>query len=130
LRARRARRSRCFSYTSHLIALGYREPYPILLWGLLPCFWIYWEAGKAIRAEHEAARSQGGPANPYLAWIETYSGDEYAATVSEILEVCERAAGRADPELRERMMAAFHRSSVLEWMFWDSAYRLEEWPSF
>jgi len=26
------------------------------------------------------------------------------------------------------MQRAFERSARLEWMFWDSAYRLEQWP--
>jgi thiaminase (transcriptional activator TenA) len=30
--------------------------------------------------------------------------------------------------LRERMHAAFTRATQLEWVFWDSAYRLETWP--
>jgi thiaminase/transcriptional activator TenA len=111
----------CFSYTNHLLVLAWQEPYPVLLWGLLPCFWIYWEVGKAIRAE-------SAPTNPYRAWIETYSGEEYAATVSTIIEVCESAAERADPALRARMREAFERSALLEWMFWDSAWRMEGWP--
>ena len=28
----------------------------------------------------------------------------------------------------ERMHAAFMRATQLEWIFWDSAYRLEAWP--
>jgi thiaminase/transcriptional activator TenA len=39
----------------------------------------------------------------------------------------EAAAGVA-PSLRKRMHAAFRRATQLEWMFWDSAYRLEQWP--
>jgi thiaminase (transcriptional activator TenA) len=26
------------------------------------------------------------------------------------------------------MLKAFVRAAQLEWMFWDSAYRLERWP--
>jgi thiaminase/transcriptional activator TenA len=26
------------------------------------------------------------------------------------------------------MLRAFVRAAQLEWMFWDSAYRLEQWP--
>ena len=31
-------------------------------------------------------------------------------------------------ELRARMHAAYRRASQYEWMFWDSAWRLEAWP--
>jgi len=27
-----------------------------------------------------------------------------------------------------RMQAAFTKSALLEWVFWDSAWRLETWP--
>ena len=36
--------------------------------------------------------------------------------------------GPAPERLRERMHAAFARATQLEWVFWDSAFRLETWP--
>jgi thiaminase/transcriptional activator TenA len=30
--------------------------------------------------------------------------------------------------VRDQMFDAFGRATRLEWMFWDSAYRLEHWP--
>jgi thiaminase/transcriptional activator TenA len=30
--------------------------------------------------------------------------------------------------LRARMHAAFTRAAQLEWVFWDSAFRLKTWP--
>jgi hypothetical protein len=36
---------------------------------------------------------------------------------------------RADrATVRDGMIRAFVRASQLEWMFWDSAHRLESWP--
>ena len=40
----------------------------------------------------------------------------------------DEAAAGASASLRERMHAAFMRATQLEWIFWDSAYRLETWP--
>ena len=39
----------------------------------------------------------------------------------------ELAAG-ATPAVREEMLRAFRQSARFEWMFWDSAYRQEQWP--
>ena len=39
-----------------------------------------------------------------------------------------RKAERAGADERERMAAAFIRSAQYEWLFWDSAYRMEAWP--
>jgi hypothetical protein len=30
--------------------------------------------------------------------------------------------------VQQAMQRAFEKSARLEWMFWDSAYRLEGWP--
>jgi len=38
------------------------------------------------------------------------------------------SAAAATEGERARMLDAFKRSSQYEWMFWDSAYRLETWP--
>jgi len=38
-----------------------------------------------------------------------------------------QARSGASSRLRERMHAAFARATQLEWVLWDSAYRLENW---
>ena len=66
--------------------------------------------------------------NPYQAWIDTYSGEEFHNAVSAMIAATDEAAETASSSLRERMHAAFVRATQLEWMFWDSAFRLESWP--
>ncbi|GGF20535.1 thiaminase II [Echinicola rosea] len=89
---------------------------------ILPCFWIYKEVGDHIYAQ------QDGSDNPYKNWIDTYAGEEFATSVAKALEITDQLAEKASPELREEMFEAFEMASKLEWMFWDSAYRLEKWP--
>jgi thiaminase/transcriptional activator TenA len=45
-----------------------------------------------------------------------------------VIAISDQVAIDATPALRAQMLAAFKRASQLEWMFWDSAYRLEAWP--
>src|SRR3954469_18974489 len=111
----------CHHYVSYLLATAYAEPYEVLLGALLPCFWIYAEVGRDIHA-------WAAPGNPYRAWIDTYAGDEFHAAVRATIAATEEVAAPASPALRERMHAAFARATQLEWIFWDSAYRLEKWP--
>jgi thiaminase/transcriptional activator TenA len=111
----------CHHYVSFLLATAYAEPYEALLGALLPCFWIYAEVGRDIHARAAAA-------NPYRAWIDTYAGEEFHAAVRAMIAATDEAAAGASPRLRERMHAAFTRATQLEWIFWDSAYRLESWP--
>jgi thiaminase/transcriptional activator TenA len=103
-----------------LLATAYGEPYEVLLGALLPCFWIYAEVGRDIHARARAA-------NPYQAWIDTYAGEEFHAAVRAMIAATDEAAAEVSPSLRARMHAAFTRATQLEWMFWDSAFRLETW---
>src|SRR5262245_41555245 len=111
----------CHHYVSYLLATAYGEPYEVLLGALLPCFWIYAEVGRDIHM-------RAAPANPYQAWIDTYAGEEFHAAVRAVIGATDEAASSASSALRERMHAAFTRATQLEWLFWNSAYRLEIWP--
>ena len=111
----------CHHYVSFLLATAYGEPYDVLLGALLPCFWIYAEVGRDIYA-------RARPNNPYQAWIDTYAGEEFHAAVRAVIAATDEAAALASADVRARMHAAFTRATQLEWMFWDSAYRLEQWP--
>jgi thiaminase (transcriptional activator TenA) len=111
----------CHHYVSYLLATAYAEPYEVLLGALLPCFWIYAEVGRDIHG-------RAAKANPYQAWIDTYAGEAFHAAVQATIAATDAAAASASPALRARMHDAFTRATALEWVFWDSAYRLEEWP--
>jgi len=111
----------CHHYVSFLLATAYADPYEVVLGALLPCFWIYGEIGRDILA-------RAAPANPYQAWIDTYAGEEFHTAVRAVIEATDEAAAAASAPLRDRMHAAYTRATQLEWIFWDSAYRLETWP--
>ena len=111
----------CDHYTSFLLATAYGEPYPIVLAALLPCFWVYGEVGKDILG-------RAAPDNPYQAWIDTYGGEEFQAVVDAAIATTDRVASDVTETTRAAMHVAFTRAMQLEWMFWDSAYRLERWP--
>src|SRR5262245_9395250 len=111
----------CHHYVSYLLATAYGEPYEVLLGALLPCFWIYAEVGRDIFG-------RAAPENPYRAWIDTYAGEQFHAAVRAVIDAADEAAAAASANVRARMLAAFARATQLEWIFWDSAYRVETWP--
>lgn len=111
----------CHHYTQFLLATAWSAPYPVVLASLLPCYRIYAEVGLAI---HASARHP----NPYEAWIQTYSSEEFLDAVQAVCDTLDRVADATDPGTRARMHAAYTTGAQLEWMFWDSAYRLERWP--
>lgn len=108
-------------YSNYLIATAWSASYPVALAALLPCFWIYAEIGRDILAR--AAQN-----NPYDAWISTYAGEEFHAGVRAVIATVDRVADVASAETRRDMHIAYAHAARLEWMFWDSAYRMEQWP--
>jgi thiaminase/transcriptional activator TenA len=113
----------CFAYTHFLLSTAALGSYAEAIAALLPCFWIYREVGNEI-----VRRSRAGiQENPYRRWIETYAGEHFSQSVDRAIALAEDAAAAAGDAEREAMRRAFVRSARLEWLFWDSAYRLEEW---
>ena len=107
-------------YTSYLLATAWAESYPVVLAALLPCFWIYAEVGKDILA-------RSAPNNPYQAWIDTYSGEEFNEGVRKVIALTDTAAESTDAATVRKMHAAYTMAAKLEWQFWDSAYHVREW---
>jgi thiaminase/transcriptional activator TenA len=114
----------CLAYTSFLLATAQTCGYPELIAALLPCFWVYQQVGTEI-----LANLRPGADNPYLAWIDTYADDDYAESVATCRHAVDEAAAGADQHTQDVMLAAFTRATEYEWLFWDSAYRLESWPT-
>jgi thiaminase/transcriptional activator TenA len=110
----------CFAYTNYLMAASAYESCEVAVAALLPCFWIYKQIGDYIYA------NQVSP-NPYQNWIDAYSGKEFAASVEKALEICNELAKDASDSLNARMHQAYSTASRLEYVFWDSAYKMEEW---
>ena len=111
----------CHHYVSWLMRVAQECPYHEALGAFLPCYWVYWEVGKALSA--------AGSANAlYQKWIDTYGGEEFGATVRQALAVVNRAGGRLTDEQRAAVTRHFLVATRLEWMFWDGAWKMETWP--
>ncbi|HLH72114.1 MAG TPA: thiaminase II [Chloroflexota bacterium] len=109
------------AYTSYLLRVAYGSPFEELLGAVLPCYWIYWEVGKALQAR--------GSANlTYQRWIDTYASEEFGTVVQQVLEVINQAVADLPESRRARVREHFLTTSRYEWLFWDAAYRQENWP--
>lgn len=108
------------AYTSHLHHAA-KGPLPLLVAAVLPCYWVYAEVGELLLARR--------PQDPvYRTWVESYASPQFAQSVAAQLELVDRLASTAGAPLREAMHRAFRRSLRYEWMFWDQAYHLADWP--
>ena len=109
------------AYTNYLLAVAYGSPFHEALAALLPCYWIYWEVGKALTRT-------GSPNLLYARWIETYGSSEFGTIVSAVLEATNTIAAQLGDTERAAMRRHFRTTSQYEWMFWDMGYRCEHWP--
>ncbi len=111
----------CLNYANFLLATSLGGPWEAGLAAVLPCFRIYWEVGRRLDAT-------AAPDNPYRAWIDAYADEAFAASVRSVLAIADAAHEAAEARRRREMLEAFVRSARFEWMFWDSAWRREDWP--
>ena len=112
------------AYTRYVLEKGVSGDLLDLHVALAPCIVGYAEIGAAL------ARVPTVPLvdNPYRAWIDTYSDPGFGEEVEAVIAITDSTAAAATEDQRARMLDAFKRSTQYEWMFWDSAYRLETWP--
>ena len=112
----------CELYNSYLSRIVNNESVEVGIAAVLPCFTIYQEVGDYILKMQDNNGS-----NPYQNWIDTYASDEFAAVVQQAIDITNRYALTASPENLAKMEEVFIKTSQLEWMFWDSAYKQESW---
>ena len=109
----------CLLYCS-LLSAQCEAPVEVAAAAILPCFWVYHEVGKQIKA----TASEG---NPYQKWIDTYDNPWFDKSNNRAIEICDQLAEAASPEIRKRMTEIFVTATRMEWMFWESAYSGEGW---
>lgn len=109
------------AYTSYLLATVYDGGFADGLAAVLPCYWIYAEVGAELL--------ERGSTDPrYRQWIDSYGGDDFAATVTEVLALADRVGPQLTAAQEACARAHFVTTSRYEWMFFDAAYRREQWP--
>lgn len=106
-------------YTSFLLSTVLYKPYFEAVSAVLPCYWIYMEVGKELL-------KKGSPNPLYDRWIKTYGGEEYERGVKAVLEIVN--SFKLTQEEEATAIRTFRIASIMEYMFWDSAYKLEKFP--
>ncbi len=109
------------AYTSYLLATAYGGSFADGLAAVLPCYWIYAEVGANLV-------QRGSTDRRYQRWIDSYGGDEFAKTVAEVLELTDRTGPTLNAAEESAARTHFATTARYEWMFFDAAYRREDWP--
>jgi thiaminase/transcriptional activator TenA len=108
------------AYTNHLLAVVSQRPFIEGLAAVLPCYWIYERVGKHLV-------KKGSPEREYQQWIDLYAGEGYEASVRAVLAMMNTTAAKESAGARERAEQHFVRSARYEYLFWDMAWREEQW---
>lgn len=110
----------CLLYTSLLKAQAYSDV-AVEAAAILPCFWIYWMVGAHIS---KICKKEG---NPYAEWIKTYSDPEFEKSNQLAISICDSLAEKASEATRRNMTEIFVECTRMEWLFWQSAYEMQQW---
>ncbi len=113
-----------YAYTRHLLFVAASGTLPELLTAILPCAWIYAEVGRHLVGSTPAAAD-----HPYADWLATYVSPDFDAVGRWIRERLDARAVFLTAQEEARLHEIFLTSTRYEWLFWEMAWHLEEWPS-
>lgn len=110
-------------YTTYMLSGAQRGSLAWVIAALLPCMWHYREIGENF------AKVPGALDHPlYREWILMYSSEKFGALTEWTIALLNRLTeGLPETELAE-LEECFVIASKYEYMFWDMAWRGEEWP--
>ncbi|MEB3780134.1 MAG: thiaminase II [Desulfurococcales archaeon] len=110
------------AYVNFMIATcGLGSPLECLV-SLLPCYWSYREI-----ALHNKDKLDQNGVDIYREWAQVYLSSDYGEAVEEFKRIIDDLWEREKTSI-ERLDRIFKTASRYEYMFWDMAYKLEEWP--
>jgi thiaminase/transcriptional activator TenA len=111
------------AYTNHLRVSAETGDLATILAGILPCAHGYWEIAEELRAQ------DGWDDHPlYADWIRMYTSDEYEAMARWAAELLDRIAADVSSDREIALREVFLQSQRYEYLFWDMADRMEDWP--
>jgi len=108
------------AYMNFLISICSLKPSIEGLTALLPCFWSYMEIADVNNWRLEKNRNK-----LYIEWINVYRSKEYRNMISDLRNLVDRYGSSYN---YNRLRKIFIVGSKYEYMFWDMAYKMEEWP--
>lgn len=111
----------CLAYSSFVKQAVAYGPYAGGLGAVLPCYLLYWETSKTF--------SGTGSRDPrYQRWIDMYVDPSFEEGVLGALSAVDRAWVPPTAEASDALLVNATISARYEWLFWEAAYRGDDWP--
>lgn len=111
------------AYTSYMLSHAQRGDAAVTTACLLCCAWSYNHIGKGL-----AANEGYNDNNPYKAWIDMYSGEEFTELTNTAMALMDRLAENKPEKELEYLEEIVLKTGLYEYMFWDMCENKEEWP--
>jgi thiaminase/transcriptional activator TenA len=112
-----------YAYTRHMLAVAQSGTAAEITVVALPCAWIYCVVGQHL-LKHGPPRA----GHPYRDWLLLYASPEFAEVQKWMRQKVDEWVTHAGRDEKRRMEEAFVISSRYEWMFWEMAWKEEQWP--
>lgn len=109
-------------YISHMLNVAHEGTLGEIIAVTLPCPWIYLYIGERIIEEYQPTEN-----HPFYDWI-TFYGAQEEPRMNSYLKKLDELAEKASEEEKAKMKEHFMLSCQLEYMFFDMAYKIEQWP--
>lgn len=112
------------AYQNHMLTAAHGASLIEAVAALAPCPWLYTDIGMQIKNSLGTIPDD----HPYGNWLATYSDPSFVAYTEQLLGIMEEVAQEHGPSYQSRAIEAFQVSVSYEWMFWDQAWNMQEWP--
>lgn len=107
------------AYSNHMLVTAFQQGLGPTAAALLPCPWTYHLFGEVLgKLNHPL----------YGPWSEFYVQGLLEHSVTAWRGFVDEAGATGSAQEREAMRQAFLTSSRYELLFWDMAYKMEQWP--
>lgn len=110
------------NYTRHMLHVSQNGSLAETIAVTLPCPWVYLDIAKRIIENFKPE-----PSHPFYEWIMFYGG-QTEPRMNVYLERLDQLAEKATEEEKLKMKEHFMLSCQFEYMFFDMAYKVEQWP--
>lgn len=112
----------CEAYLNYMAAAAFHGTFLDVVVSTLPCLWGYAHVGQILK-------ERGLPDHPlYRLWIETYADPDLQIRSDRMCALLDTLTRDADPATRARLAHHYQICSRYEWMFFDMAWKKEQWP--
>lgn len=111
------------AYSDFLVATAETETYAVAAAAILPCYWIYAEAGVRVAREAGWEQDKGAPEkHPYGTWVAAYADERFHAIAAKAVGFVEEACAVAGAAECDRAVEAFRAATRFEELFWAQAH--------